>query len=199
MRKITFFAAFAFVVLMSSTTIAATPTGLYDVILGSATTMVSVEATNVSKQTVNVQILNDNQEVLVNENFTNRADFIKKYDLAKLKDGDYQLIITKQICRITQPFMIDGGYVQLSELEKQTTFFPAFRLRNHKLDINLFSEKYGDIVVNVLNASDEMVHSVTYNDIFLLQKRFDFKALRRGIYKVQVIVQGESFFYEFER
>jgi hypothetical protein len=193
------FASFALVVLLSSTAFATSPTGLYDVIFGAATTSLSVKATNVRTQSMTIQILNDKEEYIVNEKFTNKADFVKKYDLVNLKDGDYQLIINKYNCRITQPFSIDGGYVQLSELEKQTTFFPVILMRDRHFDVNVLSEKYGDIVVNILNEENTTVFSNTISEVFKLHKRFYTKDLPHGTYRVQVIVNGEAYYYDLKK
>ena len=199
MQKITLFAAFALVALLSSQAIAASPTGLYDIVFGSVTTSISVKATNVKTQKMTVQILNENEEYLVNQDFTNREDFIKTYELAQLKDGEYKMIILKRDRRITQPFSIDGGYVQLTELEKQTTYFPVVNVRKKHFDVNLFSEKYGDITVNILNEQDVAVYTNTVSDVHKMHQRYDTKDLPRGSYTVEVIVNGEAFYYDLEK
>jgi hypothetical protein len=109
------------------------------------------------------------------------------------------LVITKRDRRITQPFAVYGGYVQLSELEKQTTYFPIIHVRAKYFDVNVFSAKYGDIKVKVRNEEDKIVYSDTVEDVYKLHKRFRTKDLQHGSYTVEVIVHGESFYYDLEK
>ena len=199
MKSLKFFVAFALVAGLSIQAVSATPPGLYDVIFGSVSTSLLVKATNVQTQTMNVTILNANEDILVNEDLKNKADFTKQYNVAQLPDGSYQLVITKPNARITQPFYLESGYVQMSELEKKTTVFPVFVLRKEQLDVNVLSEKYGDILVNVLDDRDTPIFSDKITKTHLLHKRYDLTKLLHGNYRVEVIVNGEAFYYDLKK
>ena len=109
------------------------------------------------------------------------------------------MILNKSNCRITQPFSIDGGYVQLSDLEKETFYFPVFKFRNGRLDVSVLSERYGDITVNVLDEKEDVQFTDTVSDAHHLQKRYNLSDLYRGKYKVEVIVNNEKFYYDIEK
>ncbi len=199
MKTIKFLFAFALVAILSITTISATPTGTYDVVLGSVNTSVTVNLTKIKHQIVTVKILDANDNTLMNETIKNKADVIKKYNMTQLANGSYEMIITKQSSRINQPFSIKNGNVMLSETDKKETFFPVFTLKNDKLDVNAFSGHYGKITVSMLNEEGNKIFSETSDNVFLLHKRYDVSKLFHGNYKVEVLVGNEVYYYDLSK
>jgi hypothetical protein len=199
MKTIKFLGAFALVAILSITTISATPTGTYDVVLGAATTSVTVNLTKIKHQIVTVKILDANDNTLMNETIKDKADVIKKYNMTQLADGSYEMIITKEGSRINQPFSIKKGSVVLSETDKKETFFPVFRLKNDQLNVDAFLGHYGKITVSILNEEGNKVFTQTDDNVYMLHKSFDVSKLFHGNYKVEVQVGNEVYYYDLNK
>lgn len=151
--------------------------------------------TEIKNQTVNIKILDANENTLLNETIKNKADVTKKYNMTQLADGSYQMIVTKQGSRINQPFNIKNGNVVLSETDKKETFFPVFTLKNDQLDVNAFLGHYGKITVRMLNEEGNKIFSETHKNVCVLHKRYNVsKLFFHGDYKVEVQVGNEAFF-----
>jgi uncharacterized protein YbcV (DUF1398 family) len=196
MRLLKLFSTLALIAIVSVNTLSATPN---DVIVGAATTSITVSLTNINHQTVKVQILNDRQNIISMETLKNKPDGIKNYNMEQMEDGDYSLVVIKQGSRITQPFSIKQGIVFLSEDNKKETYFPFFKMKDDKLDVNALATSYGTITVNIIDEEDNNVLTENHTKVLKVHKRYDLNRLPQGTYTAEVIVNGESFRYFFSR
>jgi hypothetical protein len=198
--KITkFFSVFALVAALSINTSSATTTTPYDVIIGSATTSVTVNLTNISKQNVTVQITNNDNHIVVHETLKKEQDGIKTYNMEQMEDGAYNLVVTKRGSRVKQPFSIQRGQVFLSETDRKETFFPVFRLNKDRLDVDAFTGEYGTITVKVSDEEGNSVYSDKNANVFMLHKRYSVRDLPRGTYRAEIVMGSESFYYLFTK
>jgi uncharacterized protein YbcV (DUF1398 family) len=196
MRLLKLFSTLALIAILCVNTLSATPN---DVIVGSSTTSITVSLTNINHQTVKVQILNDRKNIVSMETLKNKPDGIKNYNMEQMEDGDYSLVVIKQGSRITQPFSIKEGQVTLSEADKKEIYFPFFKLKADKLEVNALATAYGTITVNIIDAEDNNILTDNHPKVLKVHKRFDITRLPEGTYTAEVIVDGESFRYFFSR
>jgi hypothetical protein len=173
----------------------ATTLPVEDIIIGNTTESISINWDNLSQQTIHVQILNANQEVVLEETVKNQTEFIKYYPVSALQNGAYSLVITKKRSRITQPFSIQKGALILSETNKKVKYVPVFSQKNDQFDVSVFLGYSGTITVNVLDESKHTIFTHSYTDVALLQKRFSLANTADGMYKVEVVAGDETFYY----
>jgi hypothetical protein len=195
MKKYTFSLAFALVATLSFSTLFATALPVEDIIIANSTESISVNWDNLSQQTIDVKILNAQQEVVVQESVTNQTEFVKQYHAADLQDGAYNLVITQKGSRITQPFSVQNGALSLSEKDRKVKFFPVFSQKNNQFDVSVFLGYSGTVSVNVLDEAQNTIFTQTYDNVSILHKRFSLDTAADGLYKVAVVAGDETFYY----
>jgi hypothetical protein len=199
MKTIKFFFILAFVAILSVSTTYANSMLVDDVIISNTTAAVVVNLGNVGESTISVKIVNDAQEAVMTETVKNTPDFIKRYNVAALPNGQYALVILRVNSRITQPFSVQNGEMNLSELDKKVRYFPAFAFKNDQLDVNIFLGYYGTITVNLIDDDGNKVFSDRNKKTEKLHKRYGFSGVSRGTYTVEVIAGDEAFYYSISK
>jgi hypothetical protein len=195
MKTIKFFLAVAFIAILSISTTYANTLPVDDVIISNTTESVVVNLGNVGNRAVMVKIVNESQETLMTETVKNTSDFIKKYNVAALPSGHYNMVILRPNSRVTQPFSVQNGELSLSELDKKVTYFPAFTFKNDQLDVNVFLGYYGMITLNLLDDDGNKIYTDKSPNVEKLHKRYGFSGVSHGTYTVEVIAGDETFYY----
>jgi hypothetical protein len=195
MKTVKFFSAYALIAILCVSTTCANALPLDDIIIGNTTESVSVNWKNLGKQTVHVKIINENQVVVMDEKVKNQVEFLKQYRVTTLPSGRYNLVITKEKSRITQPFSVQNGELSVLETDKKVKHFPTFSQKNGSLSINFLLGYYGTITVKVLDDYGNTVYSQKNENAFCLHKSYNFDRAERGTYKVELVADGEVFSY----
>lgn len=121
--------------------------------------------------------------------------FTKKYNVSKLEEGDYKLIVTKKTLRTVQPFRVNNKTVEISELERKEKFLPVLNQNADKLDVNVLLGNYSNITVSIFDNEGHKVFDEKNYVVFQLNKRYDLSKLIAGAYLVEVMAGDESFYY----
>lgn len=187
--------AIALVATLSISTMSANTLPVEDILIGNTSESITVDWNNLTEQTVHVKIINANQEVVMEESVKNQTVYTKKYYVADLQNGQYNLVIVKKSSRITQPFSISHGKLSLSETEKKVKHFPVVTQKNNHFDISVFLGYNGTVSVNLLDESKNKVFTQTYDNVSMLHKRFSLGNIAEGLYKVEVMAGNETFYY----
>jgi hypothetical protein len=195
MKTVKFFSAYALIAILCVSATYANALPLDDIIIGNTTESVSVNWKNLGKQTVNVQIVNENHVVVMEDKVKNQAEFLKQYRVTTLPSGHYNLVVTKERSRITQPFDVQNGELSVQETGKMVKYFPTFGYKNGNLDINFLLGYYGTITVNILDDNGNNLHSRKSENVLTLNKRYSLEQLPHGVYKVQLVADGETYYY----
>jgi hypothetical protein len=195
MKTIKFFVTIVLFTILSVSTTYAKKMPVDDVIISNTTAAVVVNLGNVGKNVITVKIVNDAQETMMTETVKNAADFIKRYNVAALPSGQYSLVVSRINSQITQPFSVQNGELNLSELDKKVKFFPTLAFKDDKLDVNVFLGYYGTITVNLINDDGNKIFSDRNKKVEKLHKRYGFSGVSRGTYTVEVIAGDEAFYY----
>ncbi len=160
---------------------------------------VIVNLGTVEKEEITIKIMNSDETTLINETIKNVKDFSKKYNVKRLEDGQYRLIVSKKTIRTVQPFSIKGGVVSMSALEQKEKFLPTLSYRNDKLDINVLLGNYSNILVKIYDAEGEIVKNEKHYVVLQLNQRYDVSQLPKGSYTAEVKAGDETFMYSFEK
>jgi C4-type Zn-finger protein len=163
--------------------------------LSSAQKAIVVNLGNVQKEEITIAIEDYFGNTLVTESVKNNANFVKKYNVSKLENGQYSITITKKTLRTVQPFTVTNEGVTMSEVEKKEKFIPVLVQNGSKLDVNVLLGNYNNITVKILdNEGHSSLEDKNYV-VLTLHKRYDLSKLPAGTYIAEVTAGDETFYY----
>ena len=195
MKTHTIFLALVLSASFSISTLFANALPVEDIKIGNTTESITVNWDNLTQQTIHVKIIDAHQEIVLEETVDNQTDFMKQYAITNFQDGQYNLVITKRSCRITQPFSIENGKLNLFETEKKVKCFPIVSQKNNVFDVSVFLGYSGTITVNLVDEDKNQIFTHTYTDISIVHKRFNLANTAEGNYNVAVVADDETFYY----
>jgi hypothetical protein len=150
---------------------------------------------DVQKEEITITLMDDDQNTLVSESVKDVKNFAKKYNVSRLDDGNYKMIITKKTIRTVQPFIILHGEVTMSVEDKKEKFLPTISFSNDKLDVNVLLSNYSNIIVKLYDNEGREVMNDKQMAEFKLNKRYNLSNLQAGVYVVEVTAGDETFRY----
>lgn len=201
MKTIKLFSAFAFATSLFVQTLSANVVeNIYnvdgvEVKIASTTQSVIVNLGDVQNEEIKISLVDENEKILMTETVKNVNGFIKRYNVSRLDDGNYSMVITKKTVRTVQPFSIEHGEVKMSGLDKKEKFLPVLSFNNGKLDVNVLLGNYSNIVVKLFDNEGREVMTDRHYAELKLNKRYDLIKLPAGVYVAQVMAGDETFSY----
>jgi hypothetical protein len=201
MKSIKLFSAFAFATSLFVQTLSANVIeNTYnvdgvEVKIASNAKNVIVNLGDVQNEEIKITLVDDDQNILLTETVKDVKSFTKRYNVSRLDDGSYKMIITKKTVRTVQPFSIEKGIVKMSNLDKKEKFLPTLTFNNGKLDVNVLLGNYSNIVVKLFDNEGREVMTDNHYAEFKLNKRYDLVKLPTGVYVAQVMAGDETFSY----
>jgi hypothetical protein len=201
MKSIKLFSAFAFATSLFVQTLSANVVeNIYNVDgvqvkIASTTQSVIVNLGDVQNEEIKISLVDEDQKTLMTETVKNVNGFVKKYNMSRLEDGSYKMIITKKTVRTVQPFTIEKGEVKMSGMDKKEKFLPALSFNNGKLDVNVLLTNYSNIIVKLFDNEGREVMTDNHYAEFKLNQRYDLAKLPAGVYVAQVMAGDETFSY----
>jgi hypothetical protein len=201
MKSIKLFSAFAFATSLFVQTLSANVIeNTYnvdgvEVKIASTTQSVIVNLGDVQNEEIIINLVDEDQKTLLTETVKNVNGFIKKYNVSRLEDGNYKIIITKKTVRTVQPFTIEHGEVKMSGLDKKEKFLPTMNFNEGKLDVNVLLGNYSNIIVKLFDNEGREVMTDNHYAEFKLNQRYDLSKLPTGVYVAQVMAGDETFSY----
>ncbi len=154
---------------------------------------------NIKKADITISIEDANGNQVLVEKIKDTQYFAKKYNVSKLENGEYNLIVTKKTLRTVQPFKVTNQTVEISVLEKREKFIPVLNQNGDKLDVNVLLGNYSNITVNMYDIEGRRVFDEKNYVVFQLNKRYDLAQLAPGVYTVEVLAGDESFYYTVKK
>jgi hypothetical protein len=201
MKSIKFLSAFAFAATLFVQTLSANNmentfdlSGTTVKIASTAKTII-VNFGDVQKEEITITIQDDEENTLMKETVKNVKGFTKKYNMSRLENGSYKMIITKKTVRTVQPFMIEEGVVKMSETEKKEKFLPIISFKDEKLDVNVLLGNYSNIIVKLFDNEGREIMTDKHLAEFKLNKRYNLSKLPAGFYLAEVLAGDETFSY----
>lgn len=167
--------------------------------ISSAEKAIVVNLGNVQKENVSIVIANAQGEVLVNETVKDRINFVKRYNMSQLENGEYTMTITKKTVRTVQPFEITQKTLIMTEFEKKEKFLPVVSFEKNKLDVNVLLGNYSNITVTILDNEGRKVSEDKNYVVLDLHKRYDMSKLPNGAYVIEVMAGDETFYQTVEK
>lgn len=199
MKSIKLFSAFAFATSLFVQTLSANVIeNIYnvdgvEVKIASTNQSVIVNLGDVQNEEIKISLMDEDQKTLMTETVKNVHGFVRKYNVSRLEDGNYKMIITKKTVRTVQPFSIEKGEVKMSGLDKKEKFLPTLSFNDGKLDVNVLLGNYSNIIVRLFNNEGREVMTDNHYAEFKLNQRYDLAKLPAGVYVAQVMAGDETF------
>jgi Secretion system C-terminal sorting domain len=150
---------------------------------------------DVQKEEITIALMDDDQNTLMSETIKDVKNFAKKYNVSRLEDGDYRMIVTKKTIRTVQPFSILHGEVTMSVEDKKDKFLPTLSFQNDNLDVNVLLSNYSNIIVKLYDNEGREVMNDKQMAEFKLNKRYNLTNLQSGVYVAEVTAGDEIFRY----
>jgi hypothetical protein len=163
--------------------------------IASTSKTIIVNFGDVQKEEITIKILDGDENTLMRETVKNVKGFTKKYNMSRLNDGNYKMIITKTTIRTVQPFTIEDGVVKMSETEKKEKFLPLISFKDEKLDVNVLLGNYSNIIVKLYDNEGKEIMADKHLAEFKLNKRYNLSNLQAGVYVAEVLAGDETFSY----
>lgn len=190
--------------LFTTTAFANTIENIFD--LGGTTVKISsvekavvVNLGSVLKEEITIKIEDINGVALLTETVKENPNFVKRYNVSKLENGEYNLIITKKTLRTVQPFQVTDSVVAIDEIEKKEKFLPVLDFKNDDLNVNVLLGNYSNITIKLYDNEGHKVFEEKNYVVSTLHKRYDLSKLARGVYVAEVMAGDETFYYTIEK
>ena len=161
--------------------------------ISSETNAVVVNIGDHKSEAVTIKIEDAYGHQLLSETVKDAQSFIKKYNVSKLEDGSYNLVVSKKTMKTVQPFQITNHTVLMSEFQKKGTFSPTVNFTEDKLNVNVLLGNYSNITVSIFDNEGRKVFDEKNYVVFDMHKRYDLSKLPKGAYWVEVMAGDETF------
>jgi Secretion system C-terminal sorting domain len=149
----------------------------------------------VKNDEISIRIEDANGNELISEKVKGSQNFTKKYNVSKLEDGNYTMIIAKQTLRTVQPFKIVDNKVTVLATEKKEKFLPVLSQESDKLNVNVLLGNYSNITVTLYDNEGRKVFDEKNYVVLNLHKRYDLSKLSQGVYVAEVMAGDETFYF----
>ena len=167
--------------------------------ISSETNAVIVNIGDYKNEAVTIKIEDAYGHQLLSETVKDAQSFIKKYNVSKLEDGSYNLVVSKKTLKTVQPFLIKNHAVVMSEFEKKEKFIPTVNFTEDKLNVNVLLGNYSNITVSIFDNEGRKVFDEKNYVVFDMHKRYDLSKLPKGAYWVEVVAGDETFGLSIEK
>ena len=199
--KTRLFLVLAFVAtLFNQAAFANTSEKLYDlggtsVKISSVEKSVIINLGSVQKEEITISIQDAFGNTLVTERVKNNANFIKRYNVSRLENGEYSITITKKTLRTVQPFVVSETGIQMFDVEKKEKFLPILTQIGSKLDVNVLLGNYNNITVKIFDNEGNITLEDKNYVVLDLHKRYNLAKLPAGSYVAEVTAGDETFYF----
>lgn len=140
-----------------------------------------------------VRILDTAGFVWIEEKVAGSGSFKKVFDLGRLPQGTYQLIIKSKQEEIVQPITVSGTELVVDEGRRTAYFQADLRQVRNQLSLSLPNPTNSVVRFFVLDSLGRIVHQEAIEGRPVIEKTYDLKHLPAGRYTVVVDNAHESF------
>jgi hypothetical protein len=143
-----------------------------------------VSIDQVSEQTV-VWVKDANGFTWIEEKVVAKGTFKKVFNLEKLPEGAYNLIIKSAYKETVQPIIISNSAMMMDESKRAEYFHPNLSKKWTKMNLSLQNPTQSEVRVTVINMKGIKVFNDTVRET-IIDKNYNFRFLPSGNYTVVV-------------
>ncbi len=156
-----------------------------------------VDLKDIGNVPIRVCIKNSDGEILTSTYAKGDENTTYRYNLARLEEGTYQVILTTSTAELTQPIKVCRNCVDIYTDQLIEKNKPSFRLVEGMLDINYLNKSQKPISVTIYDEKGNAVLEKTIDAKIDFGRRFDLNKLAFGTYTVAVKTNEEIYSYNF--
>jgi hypothetical protein len=131
---------------------------------------------------VHISIVAEKGQILIEKHTDAGAIF----DLAKLREGNFTIVVSSSLREIQQPMLITSRDIIIQDYLRREIFAPVWRIQDNILDLNWFSTKVSSIHLAIISDGGEEIFAESLKNIIRLERRYDLRALKKGTYTINI-------------
>lgn len=143
-------------------------------------------------QEVEVRIADETGVIVMTEMISVDKIGIRKYNLKNLATGKYIVTVSDQYRKVMQPIMLDTKNVLIDTANARITYKPIITVSNSKVDVN-YLVLGKDVSIEFLNNDYDVLDVKSYQNVKILNKRFDLSGLADGTYYININTDNGSY------
>ena len=140
-----------------------------------------------------LKIYDENGVIVHSDYIKNAEDYARRFDLTPLKEGMYFLKIQNGTKEMIYSLRLNTDNVAILGIEENNK--PAFRRKDGRVYMNYLNAEIDAVEVRVTDANGNLLFEETFEDIFVVEKAFNFKEAFKGDYTIAVTT-SENAYYE---
>ena len=152
---------------------------------------VTVSMSGIQNDVVKITLEAANGDVFYEEEVTKMLHYSKKFMLADLETGTYQLVVRKNFTKTIQPFVLTENGVNLNSAELTEKLLPVVKQKGSTVDVNYLSSSPGKVIVSIFDNEGKLVFEDVKSGVTSFAKRYDLSKLFGGVYFMEVSAGGE--------
>ena len=152
----------------------------------------TVNINNIQNDVVKVSLEGNDGTVYYTEEVSKAARYAKKFNLTQLENGNYRLVVRKNLTRTTQPFELTETGVQLNVSERKEKFLPNIAQKGTSVDVSCLLSNYTNVFVRIYDNEGRLVFEDANYVVFQLQKRYNLAHIPTGAYVMEVVAGDET-------
>lgn len=131
-----------------------------------------------------IRLVDGYGETLLKEDVqASEKNYGKIYNLEKLAEGKYLLVVAMNQKEVRQGLLIDkAGTVVVPADDRQVYLVPTIRLGDKFVDVNWFNGKESNMKVEVLSANGQIVFEEDLEKVAQVGRRYNVSKLAQGDY-----------------
>ncbi len=153
---------------------------------------VSVELEKLST-TATITLEDADGNVLIEEKASGKS-FAKTFNLNKLEEGEYRLVVNAGLIETIQPLTLTDAVLVLDETKRQEVYAPVINVGDDYVDLSFLNKRMGNVYVVFLNSNEEVVYQENISNALKVEKRYNLSQLPKGDYSVKVIAGNGDFY-----
>lgn len=121
--------------------------------------------------------------------------FAKTFNLSKLEEGNYSLVVNTGLIETVQPLTLTDAVLVLDATKRQEVYAPVINVGDDYVDLSFLNKRLSNVFVVILDADEAVVYQENITNALKVEKRYNLSRLPKGDYSVKVIV-GDGDFYK---
>lgn len=115
-----------------------------------------------------------------------KSKFAKVFNLSKLENGVYDLVLEDSKAIQTIPVVVEADELSIDNTERSISYKPYISHKNEILDLMVFSPEKGQYEITIFDGDNSIVYNESINNEMKIEKRFNLSGLKPGNYNVLV-------------
>jgi len=150
------------------------------------------------KGQMNIAFFDQEQNLLFQEELSEKADsFKKRFNLSKLKNKEYQLLLEDDFKTIIQPVRITDEGIVIDAASRKVEFKPYISIDDGAdlLDVNWLLQTSKDFQLKIKDIENEVIYENAISQVQKVHRRYDISELKAGTYFL-MLSDGDNEHYQ---